>query len=180
MATIKSRIVPRGAAKPAAEEGADTETQIANLKRELAEERMKKSETEKLADTARKRAEIAEAQYVSEKINRALHGAAIAANAHDADDVVELVRSKGARIEGDKVVFGQGETVKDALAFVSEFVKGKPHLQKAQAVAQGSGSSSTAATSAPVQPPPVVHDMNTNEGRTAALRDRYRAPAKAQ
>lgn len=142
------------------DDGEDLAVQIANLQRELAEARAKLADHEKDATAWRTKAEQAEARYTSEKLRGALRAAAQKAEAVDADDVVELLLPKGARIEGDRVVFGQGADAKDADAFVASFVEGKPHLRKSAAVAQGSGSPTATATKAPAEPPPQTIDRN--------------------
>lgn len=158
--SLKSKIAARKGSKPAAISGdegdeQDVATDLANARRELAEARAKLGEIEREREGWRAKAEKAEGSLVTERINRALYSAASAAGAIDPDDVVELVRSKGARLDGDKVVFGQGAEAKDASAFVTSFVEGKPHLRKAAPVAQGSGSPATQAASSPaVQTPP--------------------------
>lgn len=151
--SLKSKIAARKTAKPGAQADDDGErdaaTDLANVRRELAEARAKLGEIEKERESWRAKAERAEGSLVTERINRTLYSAASAAGAIDPDDVVELVRNKGARLDGDKVVFGQGADAKDAASFVASFVESKPHLRKAAAVAQGSGSPSTQAASSP-------------------------------
>ena len=152
--SIKSKIAERRSkAAPASQDDAeDVSTELANLRRELAESRAKLGEIEKERESWRTKAEQSEARYTSEKIRRALYSAASAAGAIDPDDVVDLVINRGARIDGDRVVFGQGAEAKDAAAFVTTFVESKPHLRKAAPVAQGSGSPATQASSAPAKP----------------------------
>lgn len=168
MADIKSKIAAaKGARKPETDAGDDVAVRVANLERELAEARAKLGEVEKEATTWRTKAEQNEAKYTSEKIRSALSAAASKANAVDPDEIVELVINRGARIDGDRVVFGQGADAKDADAFVTSYVESKPHLRKSAPVAQGSGAPPTAATGAP--PAPVKHDLKTKEGATAAV-----------
>lgn len=152
--SIKGKIEQKRQTRPGQDgDGDDLAVQIANLQRELAESRSKLGEIEKDREGWRAKAEKAEGSLVTERINRALYSAAIAAGAIEPDDVVELVRSKGARIEGDKVVFGQGAEAKDASAFVASYLEAKPHLRKSAPVAQGSGAPATQAGSAPAAPP---------------------------
>lgn len=169
MAGIQSKIAAaKSARKPVDDGGEDVAVRVANLERELAEARAKLGETEKSEANWRTRAEQSDARYTSEKIRSALASAAAKAQAVDTDDIVDLVINRGARIDGDRVVFGHGADVKDADAFISAFVESKPHLKRSAPVAQGSGSPTTSATSAPVQPP-EKHDLKTKEGATAAV-----------
>lgn len=153
--SLKSKIAATRGSKsaPSDDDGQDLATELANARRELAEARAKLAEVEKGTEQWRQKAEQAEGRYTAEKINRGLYNAAIEAGAIDPEAVVELVRSRGARLDGEKIVFGQGDTAKDVSAFVTEYVKSKPWLQKAQPVAQGSGAPPTAATSAPAATP---------------------------
>lgn len=150
--SIKDKIGQKRSA-PAPSDDNDLPVQIANLQRELAEARSKLGEIEKDRETWRTEAEKAKGSLVTERINRALYSAANAANAIDPDDVVELVRAKGARLEGDRVVFGQGTEAKDASEFVATYLEAKPHLRKSAPVAQGSGAPATQASAAPAAPP---------------------------
>lgn len=152
---IKDKLTAAAGARKqnhAADDGDDLAVQIANLQRELAEARAKLGETEKEATTWRTKAEQSDARYTAEKLRGAIRAAAQKAEAVDPDDVVELVINRGARIDGDRVVFGQGADAKDADAFISSFVESKPHLRKSAAVAQGSGAPATAASGAPTAP----------------------------
>ncbi len=151
--TIQSKAAAaRGARKPEPGDGDDVAVRVANLERELAEARAKLAEREKDAETWRAKAEATDAKYTAEKIRGALRGAAAKANAIDPEDVVELVINRGARIDGDRVVFGQGAEAKAADEFVASFVASKPHLMRAAQVAQGSGTPSKDAQSAPATP----------------------------
>lgn len=149
--SIKSKIAARKNAGVAStsSEPEDVGLELTNLRRELAESRAKLGEIEKEREHWRTKAEQSEARYTSEKIRRSLYSAASAAGAIDPDDVVDLVINRGARIEGDRVVFGQGAEAKDATAFVSTFVESKPHLRKSAPVSQGTGAPSTQASNAP-------------------------------
>lgn len=140
------------ASKPVDSDGDDIATTVANLQRELAESRAKLGEIEKERDTLRTRAEQSEGKYTAEKIRGALRNAAVKANAVDADDIVKFVINDGARLDGDKVVFGQGADAKDADAFISELLAAKPHLQRAAQVAQGSGTPARSADQPPAAP----------------------------
>ena len=152
--SLKSKIAGKRPAKPDAE-GDDLSVQVANLTRDLAEARVKLGEHEKSGATWQSKAEKAEAQLVTERLNRGLYSAAMAAGAIDPDDEVELLRGKGARLdEKGAVVFGQGAETLDATAFVTKHLEAKPHRRKAAPVAQGSGAPATAATSAPGAPAP--------------------------
>lgn len=142
------------------DDGEDLSVRIANLERDLADARAKLGENEKEVAKWRAEAEQSAAKYTSEKLRSALRAAAQKAEAVDADDVVELLLPKGARIDGDRVVFGQGADAKDADAFVAQFVESKPHLRKSAAVAQGSGAPTATATKAPAEPPPQTIDRN--------------------
>lgn len=174
---LKDKMTAKSTAKTAAT-AEDPSIDLANIRRENAELRTKLAEKEKLAEQLEQLAKNHEAKYIAEKIRRTIHASAIEANAVDPDDVVELTISRGARIDGDEVVFGDGDKRRAAKDFVREFVDGKPHLKKAQAVAQGSGASATAAVSAPA----VVKeefDLNTAAGRNAARAARYRELTEA-
>lgn len=148
----------------------DLATELANARRELAEERAKTAATldaaTKTALDWESKAKAAQAQLVSEKIRRELTNAAVAHKALDPDDVVELVIGKGARLDEKtgRVVFGEGETVKDAGAFVGEWIAKKPHLVQANAVAVGSGSNTTPAVSAPASAAKIKIDTSTPQG----------------
>ncbi len=143
-----------GARKPnTSGDGDDLSVQIANLQRELAEARAALGEREKESTTWRTKAEQAEARYTTEKLRSSLHSAAAKANAIDPDDVVELVINRGARIDGDRVVFGQGAEAKAADEYIASLLASKPHLVRAAPVAQGSGAPSTVAVSSPTTAP---------------------------
>lgn len=170
MLTIQSRAAAaKGARRAEPNDSDDLSVQTANLQRELAEARAALGEREKELSTWRTKAEQAEARYTSEKIRSALHSAAARANAIDPEDVVELVINKGARIDGDRVVFGQGAEAKAADEFVSGLLASKPHLVRAAPVAQGSGAPSTQAVSAPAAAPEKQHDTKTAAGATAKI-----------
>lgn len=185
---IKDKIAAaKGARRSEPNDGDDLAVQIANLQRELAEARAKLGEVEKEATTWRARSEQSEAKYTAEKLRGAIRAAAQKAEAVDPDDVVELVINRGARIDGDRVVFGTGAEAKDADSFVSSFVENKPHLRKSAPVAQGSGAPATAATAAPGAPPPkVVPKLGADpkelkafyESEAKALTERSRASIK--
>lgn len=149
MATLKDKLASAKRPASKSDEGDDLSIQVANATRELAEARAKLAAAEKTAAEWQSKAEKVEGSLASERMNRALYSAATSAGAIDPDDVVELVRSKGARLEGDKVVFGQGAEVKDAASFVASYLEGKPHLRKAQ-VSAGSGSPTTQTAGASV------------------------------
>lgn len=159
MSLAKKIEARRAAPKPSG--GGDTSdlaVQIANLQRELAEARSKNAEFEKGAATWQQKAEAAEARYTHEKLTRHLYDAAIKAGSVDPDDVVSLVVGKGARIEGDRVVFGQGPEARSADDYIAAFVESKPHLRKSAPVAQGSGAPATQASGAPAAPAAQVID----------------------
>lgn len=168
---LRDRLAPpkKGAQSKQSDEGDDIATTVANLQRELAEARTKLGEIEKERETFRTRAEQSESRYTVEKIRGALRNAAIKANAVDADDIVKFVINDGARLDGDKVVFGQGADAKDADVFIAELLASKPHLQRAAPVAQGSGTPAKSAANPPAAPPPVTHDGRTTEGATNAV-----------
>jgi IS5 family transposase len=170
MATIQSRAAAaKGARQQTPSDGDDLSVQIANLQRELAEARAALGEREKESTSWRTKAEQAEARYTTEKLRSSLHSAAAKANAIDPDDVVELVINRGARIDGDRVVFGQGAEAKPADEYIAAMLASKPHMVRAAAVAQGSGAPATQAVSAPAAAPQVKHDLKTREGATAAV-----------
>ena len=175
--SLAKKIEQRRAQKPAPSDGDDLAVQIANLQRELAEARAKLGEHEKAASSWQQKAEQAEARYTSEKLTRHLYDAAIKAGAVDPDDVVSLVLTKGARLDGDRVVFGQGAEAKPADEYVSAFVEAKPHLRKSAPVAQGSGSPATQAAAAPAAPPAKPRP-DTRDPK--ALSDHYRAEIAAK
>lgn len=158
MSLAKKIEARRAAPKPTSGDTSDLAVQIANLQRELAEARAKNSEYEKGAATWQQKAEAAEARYTHEKLTRHLYDAAIKAGSVDPDDVVSLVVGKGARIDGDRVVFGQGAESKSADEYIAAFVESKPHLRKSAPVAQGSGAPATQASGAPAAQPPQVID----------------------
>lgn len=168
---IKDKLTAaRGARRPnPSDDGDDVAVRVANLERELAEARAKLGEHEKETTTWRTRAEQSEAKYASEKLRGSLRAAAQRVDAIDPDDVVELLINKGARLDGDRAVFGSGAEAKPADEYVATFVESKPHLKRSAAVAQGSGSPTTSATSAPVQPPEKLPDPND----ALAVRDYY-------
>lgn len=175
--SIKGKIEQKRASRPQDGDGDDLPVQIANLQRELAEARSKLGEVEKDRESYRAKAEKAEGSLVTERINRALYSAATSAGAIDPDDVVELVRAKGARLDGERVVFGQGEQAQDAAAYVSTWLETKPHLRKSAPVAQGSGAPATQASAAPAAPPPKARPDTRD---TAALSAHYRDEIKAK
>lgn len=167
MPSFKSRLAARKGpqtAKPAS--GGNT---LANLQRELAEARTKQAQHESINSSLRAKADQAQAQLVTEKISRALHSAAAQAGAIDPDDVVELTRSKGARIEGDKVVFGVGDDMVEASAYVAKMLEAKPHLRRATAVAQGSGQSARQVTNGV----PAVAVARPDPSNPSAVSDYY-------
>lgn len=182
MADIKSKIAAaKGARRSEPNDGDDLAVQIANLQRELAEARAKLGETEKEATTWRTKAEQSDAKYTTEKLRGTIRAAAQKAEAVDPDDVVELVINRGARIDGDRVVFGTGAEAKDVDAFVSSFVESKPHLRKSAPVAQGSGAPATAATAAPGAPPPKSRPApNDDRGLQNALHETIKSHAKRE
>lgn len=175
--SLAKKIEQRRAQKPAQSDGDDLAVQIANLQRELAEARAKLGEHEKAATTWQQKAEQAEARYVSEKLNRYLYDAAMKAGAVDPDDVVALSLPKGARLDGDRAVFGSGPEAKPAEEFMAALLESKPHLRKSAPVAQGSGSPATQAATAPA-PPPAKPKPDTRDPK--ALSDYYRAEIAAK
>lgn len=179
---IKDKLTAaRGARRPnPSDDGDDVAVRVANLERELAEARAKLGEHEKETTTWRTRAEQSEAKYASEKLRGALRAAAQRAEAIDPDDVVELLLTKGARIDGDRVVFGQGAEAKPADEYVSAFVESKPHYKRSAAVAQGSGSPTTPAQSAPTLPPKPRPAPGDAQAQQAAFRDTVKTAAKSK
>jgi hypothetical protein len=167
--SLAKKIEQRRASKPAqAADDGELSVRIANLERDLADARAKLGEHEKSALSWQEKAQQAEARYTSEKLRSAIRNAALAANAVDPDEVTDLVLPKGARIDGDRVVFGQGAEAKPAAEYVAAYLEGKPHLRKAAPVAQGSGAPATQATSAPSAAPALSKPDPTDSAAVAA------------
>lgn len=163
---LAAKIKPRTAPKPAAA-SPDVTAEVERLKRQAEAQTKAAAKAAQEAETERKRAAEALAEANRVRIESALVGAASKGRALNPAQVARLLGSDVEIRDGKLVQKGGDKSVDD---FVAEWLKsddGKHHVA-ASVPGGGSGGPSNP------NPPPIAkkHDLATNEGMTAYVRER--------
>lgn len=162
---------PTTPAAPSTPASAATGEDAERWRRKLAEADARAAQLAKELDAEKRRAAAAAAERDAERVRTTLVRAAANANAHEPEDVADLLARRVVLRDGRIVATDDPE--KDAAVVVAEFLAAKPAYVRAQ-VAPGSGAPPRAAA-APAPPAPAAHDTRTREGATAAMHDALRA-----
>ena len=152
---LRAALQQRAQARPAPQQQPAVETtgaspapdlrgRLARAERELAQW---KSKAQQLETEARQ-----------QKIRAALLSAVSAAGAIEPEDAVELLLAKQPKLEGETVVFGEGESSKTATEYAAEWLESKPYMKRASHLSRGSGSPAREARVAPSAPRPNPRD----------------------